>query len=175
MRQVALDTETTGMNKKRGHDVSDGHRIIEIGLVEIVDGVVTGKKFHSFVNPQMPVDHKAFLVHGISDDFLSDKPLFKDIARKVIEFIGDSVILIHNAEFDVSFLNKEFEMIREEDQPQGKTFKVLDTLKLARRKCSVANNTLTALCDTFGIPYSKGHSALEDAEMLAKLYVRILS
>jgi DNA polymerase-3 subunit epsilon len=173
MRLVAIDTETTGMNKRRSGDVCDGHRIIEVAAVEILNGKVTGRYFHSYVNPGIKVCDRAYKVHGVSDEFLKDKPAFSEIAESLLEFIGGSPLVIHNAEFDISFLDKEFHMLGEADKPYDKSFVVLDTLKTSRSLFPGEVNSLKGLCKRFNIDHSGLHNALNDAIMLANVYLAI--
>lgn len=168
MRLVFLDTETTGLSKHK--PVNHGHRLIEIACVEVVDGDLTGSVFHRYVNPQMRVSEKAEEIHGISDAFLADKPTFKEIAEEFIAFIDGSDLVIHNAEFDVSFIDYEFKLLQKDQQPDGKEFRVFDTLALARRRWPGADNTLKGLCRRFNIDYRGAHSALQDAIILSKVY-----
>lgn len=175
MRQIALDTETTGMNKIRGNNgalVAVGHRIIEIACVEILDGVITGSTFHTYINPQRKIDKQATAVHGITDDMVKNAPKFKDIATALLEFIGDSNIIIHNAPFDLAFLDKEFNMLPKKKQPTNK-YTVIDTLKIARWLFPGQHNTLEGLCHRFNIANKVEHSALLDAVMLAHLYLKL--
>lgn len=178
MRQIVLDTETTGMNRETGGHFTEGHRIIEIGCVELVDRKLTGNHFHVYINPQQPVDPEAFAVHGISDDFLADKPVFKDVAQDFIDFIQDAEIIAHNAPFDVGFMNLEFAMnpatalIRTDQICQ-----VTDSLELAKKLRPGQRNNLDALCKEFGIDNSHRdlHGALLDAEILADVYLLMTS
>lgn len=175
MRFVAIDTETTGMNKRRnGGDVSDGHRVIEIACVEILDWKVTGRYFHTYINPQICIDKEAILVHGISDDFLQDKPLFNDISTKIIQFIGDSTIVIHNAPFDIAFLDKEFSLVDKDKRPNG-VFYVSDTLTTARNRFIGLDNSLKALAERLqiGLSQTDQHSALIDAQILARIFIAL--
>ena len=164
MRQVILDTETTG--------IGEGHRIIEIGCVELIDRKLTGNHYHQYVNPQRLVDPEAFQVHGISDEFLEDKPLFSSIANDFIEFIKGSQLVIHNAPFDVGFMDREFGLLN----GYPKTIdicSVLDTLTLARSMHPGQRNSLDALCRRYGINNSHRelHGALLDSEILADVYL----
>lgn len=178
MRQIVLDTETTGMNRETGGHFTEGHRIIEIGCVELVDRKLTGNHFHVYINPQQPVDPEAFAVHGISDDFLADKPVFKDVAQDFIDFIQDAEIIAHNAPFDVGFMNLEFAMnpatalIRTDQICQ-----VTDSLELAKKLRPGQRNNLDALCKEYGIDNSHRdlHGALLDAEILADVYLLMTS
>ena len=166
MRQVVLDTETTGINPEAGH------RIIEIGCVELIDRKLTGKNFHVYLNPQRDVEEGAFKVHGISTEFLKDKPLFKDVVADLITFIKGSELIIHNAPFDTGFLNCELKLIK---WPHVLTHysTVCDTLVLARDKHPGQRNSLDALCKRYDIDNSKRqlHGALLDAEILADVYL----
>ena len=166
MRQIVLDTETTGI----GHD--QGHGIIEIGCVELIDRKLTGNHFHTYLNPQRQVDEGAFKVHGISNEFLQNKPIFKEVVSDFIEFINDSELIIHNAPFDVGFLNAELKRIQ---WPKSlHTYcNVLDSLVLARQKHPGQRNSLDALCKRYEIDNSNRqlHGALLDAEILAWVYL----
>ncbi len=166
MRQIVLDTETTGI----GHD--KGHRIIEIGCVELVNRKLTGKHFHVYLNPQREVDEGAFKVHGISTEFLKDKPLFADVLSELLQFIGGAELIIHNAPFDVGFLNAELQHAKWKKKLDGYCT-VLDTLVLAREKHPGQRNSLDALCKRYDIDNSNRelHGALLDAEILASVYL----
>lgn len=166
MRQVVLDTETTGI----GHE--HGHRVIEIGCVELIDRKLTGKHFHVYLNPERKVDEGAFRVHGISDEFLRDKPLFADKVSEFIEFVKGSQLIIHNAVFDVGFLNSEFKHVRWQKKLEDYC-DVFDTLTYARDKFPGQRNSLDALCKRFGIDHFNRalHGALLDAEILAFVYL----
>ncbi len=164
MRQVVLDTETTG--------IGEGHRIIEIGCVELIDRKLTGRHYHQYVNPQRLVDPEAFGVHGISDEFLEDKPLFGAIANDFIDYIRGAELVIHNAPFDVGFMDREFGLLK----GYPKTIEVstvLDTLTLARKMHPGQRNSLDALCRRYGIDNSHRelHGALLDSEILADVYL----
>lgn len=166
MRQIVLDTETTGLDPK------SGHRIIEIGCVEVVDKMKTDKSFHAYINPQRKVPNEAFRVHGISTEFLLNKPLFSDIAGEFCEFISDSDLIIHNATFDMKFINHELGLI---DAKEIVKNNIIDTLSLARRKFPGSPANLDALCRRFNISLAKrnkdGHGALLDSELLYMVYV----
>jgi DNA polymerase-3 subunit epsilon len=167
MRQIVLDTETTGL------EVSKGHRIIEIGAIELAERRPTGRKFHRYINPQRASDDGALAVHGISNEFLSDKPLFAEIARELIEFIAGAELIIHNAAFDVAFLDAEFALA---DAVFGRLIdhaQVLDTLPLAREKYPGQKNNLDALCRRLNVDNSHRdlHGALLDAQLLAEVYL----
>ncbi len=171
MRQIVLDTETTGL------EPSQGHRIIEIGCVELIDRSLTGNSFHQYINPQRVVDEGAIEVHGISNEFLSDKPFFADIFDDFLEFIKDSELVIHNAPFDVGFINHEFNLLAKKSghsiAPVESSCAILDTLKLARSKHPGKKNNLDALCRRYYIDNSNRqlHGALLDAEILADVYL----
>lgn len=167
MRQIVLDTETTGL------EASLGHRIIEIGCIELVNRRVTGNHWHHYINPQREIDSGAFEVHGISNEFLQDKPSFAELAEDFLDYVDGAELVIHNAPFDVGFLNRELEML----EPPGKTIEavcsILDTLLLARRKHPGQKNNLDALCKRYAIDNSHRslHGALLDARILADVYL----
>lgn len=164
MRQVILDTETTG--------IGEGHRIIEIGCVELVDRKLTGNHYHQYVNPMRLVDPEAMEVHGITDEFLEDKPLFSVIANDFIDFIKGAQLVIHNAPFDVGFMDREFGLLK--NYPKTTDIcSVLDTLTLARSIHPGQRNSLDALCRRYGIDNSHRelHGALLDSEILADVYL----
>jgi DNA polymerase-3 subunit epsilon len=171
MRQVVLDTETTGLETERGH------RIIEIGAVELVDRRLTGRRFHKYVNPQRDIDEGAQEVHGISAEFLEDKPRIADIWPEFLEFISDAELVIHNAPFDVGFLNAEIRHILADgvDTPESveKICQVTDSLALARHKHPGQKNNLDALCRRYMVDNSQRqlHGALLDAEILADVFL----
>jgi DNA polymerase-3 subunit epsilon len=165
MRQVVLDTETTGIGAEKGH------RIIEIGCVELIDRKLTGRHYHQYVNPQRPSDEEAIGVHGITNEFLADKPLFGQVAHAFSEFIEGAELVIHNAPFDVGFMDAEFRRL---DMPMTNTFcSVLDTLVMARDMRPGQRNSLDALCKSYGIDNSHRelHGALLDAEILSDVYL----
>lgn len=166
MREIVLDTETTGLNP------ADGHRLLEIGAVEIVSQCATGKVFHTLINPERDVPEDAARVHGHTADILKDKPLFASVVDEFIAFIGDARLVIHNAEFDLGFLNAELE--RAGRQLIG-VERVVDTLALARRKHPGQPNSLDALCDRYRIDRSRRvkHGALLDAEILVDVYLEL--
>ncbi|MFJ1267809.1 DNA polymerase III subunit epsilon [Legionella lytica] len=168
MRQVVLDTETTGI----GHE--QGHRVIEIGCVELFDRKLTGKHFHVYLNPERLVDEGAFRVHGISDDFLKDKPLFSDVVSDFLQFVGGSELIIHNAAFDMGFLNSELRHVQWK-KTLDEYCDVFDTLTYARDKFPGQRNSLDALCKRFGIDHfnREFHGALLDAEILAFVYLAL--
>lgn len=167
MRQVVLDTETTGL------EVGGGHRIIEIGCVELVNRRLTGRHFHRYVNPLREVDAGAIEVHGITNEFLADKPEFRAVAADFLEFIEDAELVIHNAPFDLGFLDAELQRVFPGRGPISSTFPVVDTLQLARRKHPGQRNNLDALCGRYGVDNSQRdlHGALLDAEILADVYL----
>jgi DNA polymerase-3 subunit epsilon len=166
MRQIILDTETTGL------EPSEGHRVIEIGCVELIDRRLSGKHFHQYLNPERDIEDGALEVHGISSEFLSDKPLFKDIAEDFIDFVGGSELIIHNAPFDIGFLDSELALIGRKDR-MSEHVRVLDTLELARDLHPGQRNSLDALCKRYEVDNSsrKLHGALLDAEILADVYL----
>ena len=166
MKEVLLDTETTGLSS-----VND--KIIEIACIEIDDHIPTGKKFHVFLNPEMEISQGAYETHGISKEFLVDKPKFKNISEDFLKFIGQKKLVIHNAEFDLAFLNKE---LKESGGRLIAKDQVIDTLNIAREKFPGAQNSLDALCKRFKIDNSRRqkHSALLDCELLAKIYIELL-
>lgn len=167
MREIVLDTETTGL------DHLTGDRIVEIGGVELINHLPTGLTFHKYVNPQYPVAPAAFDVHGLSNQFLSDKPLFADVAAEFVAFIQDARLVIHNASFDVGFLDSELTRL---GYPRIEPATVIDTLMLARRKHPGGQNSLDALCARYGIDNSRRtkHGALLDSEILADVYLELI-
>ncbi|MDH5470762.1 MAG: DNA polymerase III subunit epsilon, partial [Gammaproteobacteria bacterium] len=167
MRQVVLDTETTGL------EPSDGHRIIEIGCVELVDRRLTGNTYHQYIQPDRTIDPGAIEVHGITNESLVDKPRFADIAGAFLGFIRDAELVIHNAPFDVGFINNEFGLLEQVTDTVERHCKVLDTLMLARRLHPGQRNSLDALCRRYDIDNSRRelHGALLDAEILADVYL----
>ncbi|WP_447867804.1 DNA polymerase III subunit epsilon [Rahnella bonaserana] len=170
-RIVVLDTETTGMNKLGVH--YEGHRIIEIGAVEVVNRRLTGRNFHVYLKPDRLVDPEAFGVHGISDEFLADKPTFAEVADDFIEYIRGSELVIHNATFDIGFMDYEFDMLGR-NLPKTETFcKITDSLAMARKLFPGKRNNLDALSDRYLIDNSKRtlHGALLDSEILAEVYL----
>lgn len=166
MRQIILDTETTGLDPK------DGHRIIEIGCIELINRKFTGNNFHIYLNPEREIDLGALNVHGISNEFLKDKPKFRDIAKSFIDYIDNAEIIIHNAPFDVGFINSEFKNIAHKSRLEDHCI-ILDTLLLAREKHKGQRNSLDALCKRYNVNNSnrKFHGALLDAELLAFVYL----
>ena len=167
MREVVLDTETTGI------EVRQGHRIIEIGCVELIDRRLTGRHFHVYINPQREVEEGAFAVHGISDEFLADKPLFSAVADDFMEFISGARLVIHNAPFDVGFIDAELERMGSRHGRVADHCSVVDTLVMARGRHPGQRNSLDALCKRYGVVHSPRdlHGALLDAEILADLYL----
>ncbi|WP_296052794.1 DNA polymerase III subunit epsilon [uncultured Alteromonas sp.] len=168
MRQIVLDTETTGINPR------EGHRIIEIGCVEVINRRLTGNHFHVYINPKREIEQEAIEVHGITNEFLADKPVFADVASEFIEFIRGGQLVIHNAPFDVGFMDHEFAMHGPTASVKTKEIcGVLDTLVLARDMHPGQKNNLDALCKRYGIDNSHRelHGALLDAEILADVYL----
>ena len=167
MREVVLDTETTGL------DPAGGHRIVEVGCVELLNHAPTGRTYQAYINPQRPMPPEAFNVHGLSDKFLADKPLFADIAEAFRTFLGDSPLVIHNANFDLGFINAEFGRL---DFPSIPTNRAIDTVHLARRKFPGSPANLDALCRRFQIDISDRslHGALKDARLLSEVYLELL-
>tara|TARA_B100000131_G_scaffold209768_1_gene201713 strand:- start:3534 stop:4202 length:669 start_codon:yes stop_codon:yes gene_type:complete len=167
MIEIILDTETTGLN------VKDGHRIIEIGCIELKDQIPTSRKFHCYLNPERKVSQEAFKIHGYSDDFLSKQKKFKDICDDFLNFINDKKLIIHNAEFDLAHLNNELDIIGKEKINKKN---VIDTLELAKDKFPGSQISLDALCKRFRIDNSKRtkHTALVDCELLSKVYINLI-
>jgi DNA polymerase III subunit epsilon len=167
MREIVFDTETTGL------DPYQGHRLVEIGCIELYNRIPSGQTFHRYINPERDVPAEAFAVHGLSADFLKDKPSFADVADDFLSFVGDAPLIAHNATFDLGFLNAEFErcgkglLVRE---------RLVDTLALARRKHPGGPNSLDHLCARYGIDNSRRtkHGALLDAEILAEVYIELI-
>lgn len=168
MREIVLDTETTGL------DPSRGDRIVEIGCLELVDRVWTGRTWHSYVNPERPMSEDAYRVHGISDADLADKPVFAAIVDGFLAFIGEAPLVIHNAEFDMRFLNHELSLAGRPLLPRDRA---VDTLAIARKRFPGAPASLDALCKRFGVDNSTRdlHGALIDSELLAGVYYHLLS
>lgn len=166
MREIVLDTETTGL------EPAEGHRLVEIGCVEMMNGIPTGTTFHHYFNPERDMPREAYNVHGLSAEFLSDKPLFAMLADSFLEFVGDARLVIHNAVFDMKFINAELGRIKRPLIPMDR---VTDTLALARRKHPGARVSLDELCARYGIDNSKRikHGALVDAEILAEVYIEL--
>jgi len=167
MRHIILDTETTGLSAQ------DGHRLVEIGALEMVNFSLTGHKLHLYINPEREIDEGALAVHGLSSEFLSDKPVFADIADDFMQFIGSDMLVIHNAPFDMGFLNSELSRC---DMPELSMHRVTDTLALARKKFPGAQASLDALCRRFQIDNSHRdlHGALIDADLLAAVFVELM-
>ena len=167
MREIALDTETTGISPR------DGHRIIEIGALELMHHLPTGRKLHLYINPEREIDDGAVAVHGITSDFLADKPIFADIVDEFLGFVGDDPIVIHNASFDMGFINAELKRL---DWPVLPMAQSIDTLMMARKKFPGAQANLDALCRRFEIDNSHRdlHGALVDADLLAAVYIELL-
>lgn len=171
MRQVILDTETTGLSPKAGH------RIIEIGCLEMVNRQLTGAHYHVYLNPERAVDPGAQQVHGISDEFLADKPLFSEVAADFLSFVAESELIIHNAPFDVGFINHELRLLSLDTLPIDEQCAVLDTLVLARKKHPGQANSLDALCKRYQVTHKQRdlHGALLDSEILAAVYLAMTS
>ena len=167
MREIVLDTETTGL------DPEEGHRIVEIGGVELLNHVPTGRTYHQYVNPRRDMPQEAFDVHGISAEFLADKPPFEDIVEAFLDFVGDARLVIHNAPFDMKFLNAELAWAKRRILPDAQA---LDTLAMARRRFPGSPGSLDALCRRFEIDNSRRtyHGALLDSEILAEVYLELM-
>ena len=168
IRRVVLDTETTGM------PVTDGHRIIEIGCVELLGRRLTGRHFHVYLNPDREIDEGAIAVHGITNEYVADKPRFRDVADEFYEFIKDAQLIIHNAAFDVGFINNEFALLGQSERADVNDYcSVLDTLMMARERHPGQRNSLDALCKRYGVDNSNRelHGALLDSEILADVYL----
>lgn len=166
MRQIVLDTETTGI------DPAQGHRIIEIGCVEVIERQLTGRHYHVYINPEREIEAEAIAIHGITNDFLTDKPVFRDVAEEFFQFIDGAELVIHNAAFDVGFMDAEF--ARQRNKRVTREFcGVVDTLAIARAKHPGQKNNLDALCKRYGVDNSSRelHGALLDAEILADVYL----
>jgi len=167
MREIVLDTETTGF------EPSEGHRLVEIGAVELFNHMPTGNVYHQYINPQRSMPKEAFAVHGLGDDFLRDKPLFSEIAQAFLDFIGDATLVIHNAAFDMKFLNAELKSANKALIPFDRA---LDTVMMARKKFPGSPASLDALCRRFGVDNSarEKHGALLDSEILAEVYLELI-
>lgn len=167
MRQVVLDTETTGL------EVRQGHKIVEIGCVELVNRKLTGRHYHQYINPEREVDEQAIEVHGLTNEFLSDKPVFSKIADEFLEFIKGAELIIHNAPFDVEFINVEFERLDRGFDKVESHCGIIDTLVMARQKHPGQRNNLDALCQRYDVDNSQRdlHGALLDSEILADVYL----
>ena len=166
MKEIVLDTETTGLS------VKEGHRIVEIGCIELDNLIPTNNKFHCFLNPQRKVSEKAFQVHGYSDEFLSKEKKFKEIVDDFLKFIKNKRLVIHNAEFDLSHLNNELQLLGKKKISN----EIVDTLELARNKYPGSQISLDALCKKFRIDNSKRkvHTALIDCDLLSKVYINLI-
>ena len=166
MREIVLDTETTGL------DAYQGDRLVEIGCVELLNGFPTGQHFHCYINPERDMPESAFKVHGLSSEFLKDKPLFADVCEEMLAFIADAPLVAHNAMFDLAFINAELERCKRALIARER---VIDTLMLARRKHPAGPNKLDDLCVRYGIDNSRRtkHGALLDAEILAEVYLEL--
>ena len=167
MRQIALDTETTGIS------TDEGHRIIEIGCIEIENRRITGNEFHCYLNPEREIDEGATRVHGLTLEKLSNEPLFKEVAKDFLNFVTGAELIIHNAAFDVGFLNKEISLLEWDESSIEEHALVMDTLKMAREMHPGKKNSLDALCSRYEIDRSmrQVHGALIDADLLAKVYL----
>ncbi len=167
MREIVMDTETTGL------DPFDGHRIVEIGCIELDNHIPTGRTYHQYINPKRDMPVEAFAVHGISAEFLADKPVFNKVAAAFLDFIGDAVLVIHNAPFDMKFLNAELDWAGHPKLPMAQA---LDTLAIARKRFPGSPSSLDALCRRFGIDNSSRtlHGALLDSEILADVYLELI-
>lgn len=167
MREIVFDTETTGL------DPDSGHRVVEIGCVELIDRRKTGAHCHLYINPERDMPSAAERVHGLSEVFLSTKPVFKDVAQEFVDFVGKSKLVIHNASFDMKFINFELRRVNLKPIPYERA---IDTLPLARKKFPGAKASLDALCQRFGISLEKRekHGALLDSELLADVYLELL-
>jgi len=167
MKEIVLDTETTGLA------VKEGHRIVEIGCIELENQIPTSKKFHYYLNPERKVSEKAFEIHGYSDEFLATQKKFSDICDEFLDFIKDKKLIIHNAEFDLTHLNNELNLL---NRKKIDTKNIIDTLELAREKFPGSQTNLDALCKRFRIDNSRRtkHTALIDCELLAKVYINLI-
>lgn len=166
MREIILDTETTGLSPR------DGHRVVEIGCIEVVHYIATGKSFHCYLNPERDMPAEAAAVHGLTEVFLADKPVFTSVVDDFLKFIGDDQLIIHNAAFDMAFLNAELERAGFAALPMKRA---TDTVEMARRKFPGLRNSLDALCERFNIDKSARqlHGALLDAQLLAEVYLEL--
>ncbi len=167
MRQIILDTETTGLSTE------EGHRIVEMGCLEMVNRKLTGKRYHQYINPERDIAEGALAVHGITADFLQSKPTFREIAREFMDFISGAELLIHNAPFDVGFINYELHLTKQTWKPLTKYCRIVDTLVIARQLHIGQRNSLDALCKRYNIDNSQRdlHGALLDAHLLAQVYL----
>lgn len=167
MREIVLDTETTGL------DPADGHRIVEIGAIELHNHIPSGKTFHKYINPERDMPAEAFAVHGLSEEFLKDMPVFASIIDELMQFIDQAILIIHNAPFDLKFLNAEFNYLK---QPAILPEQAIDSLALARKRHPMGPNSLDALCKRYGIDNTMRdkHGALLDSELLAQVYLELI-
>ncbi len=165
MKEIVLDTETTGIS------VKEGHRIVEVGCIELENLIPTKNKFHCYLNPERKVSDKAFEIHGYSDEFLSKQKLFNEVADEFLKFIQDKRLIIHNADFDLSHLNNELKIAGKEKLSN----EIIDTLQLAKQKFPGSSVSLDALCKRYGVDNSKriNHTALIDCDLLAKVYINL--
>lgn len=171
-RQVILDTETTGMNQSAGA-IYLGHRIIEIGCVEVINRKLTGRHYHEYINPQQIIDEEAIEVHGITNEYVANKPKFAEISSRFLEFIDGAEVVAHNAPFDISFMDHEFSLLQPKGPKTADICTILDTLDIAKHIHPGQKNNLDALCKRYGIDNSRRtlHGALLDAEILADVYL----
>ena len=167
MRQVILDTETTGLNTE------EGHRIIEIGCIELVNRKFSGRRYHQYINPERAIDAGALEVHGITADFLQSKPVFANIAKDFLDFIHGAELIIHNAPFDIGFIHYELSLLNSKWQPLTDHCRIVDTLTMARKLHVGQRNSLDALCKRYSVDNSQRdlHGALMDAHLLAQVYL----
>ncbi|MBY0377498.1 MAG: DNA polymerase III subunit epsilon [Gammaproteobacteria bacterium] len=169
-RQIAIDTETTGL------EVKEGHRIIEVACVELIDRRITGSNYHCYINPERSIDSGAVAVHGLNEAFLADKPVFAQIVEDLMAYISDAELIIHNAPFDLGFLQKELKLCRRSEVLQDQ-WSIIDTLMMARQKYPRQKNNLDALCKRLAVDNSQRHyhGALIDAQLLAQVYLAMTS
>ena len=169
MRQIVLDTETTGI------DPAQGHRVIEIGAVELIDRKLTGQHFHEYIQPERDIPLEAIEIHGITPEFLADKPVFSVIGPAFLDFVGSAELIIHNAPFDLGFLDAELQRLNPQPPPLQDQCAIIDTLWMARRKHPGQKNSLDALCKRYGVDNTQRtlHGALLDAELLADVYLQM--
>jgi len=167
MRQIVIDTETTGLEPQKGH------RIIEIGCIELINRQISGNSLHYYINPKRPVEEEAIAIHGITNEFLCDKPIFADILNDLLAFIKGAELIAHNASFDVGFINHEIQLVARNAKLLDEYVTIFDTLALARKKFPGQRNTLDAICKRYKIDLSerKLHGALLDAQLLAEAYL----
>jgi len=166
-REIVMDTETTGL------DPMTGDRIVEIGAIELINHMPTGQVYHQYINPERDMPQEAFAVHGLGNEFLADKPVFAKIGQDFLDFVGDAKMVIHNASFDMKFINAEMGWAGLQKMPMDQA---IDTLEIARRKFPGAQNSLDALCRRFGVDNSvrEKHGALLDSELLAEVYLELI-